>query len=214
MVNRIVLILLAAVLGVGAIVCGRTSVCRADDAPETSAKHVRELVEQLGDDAFSEREAAQRALIALGERIVPNLDKITAPTDPEVRYRLETVRYELIGFKRDITSHLERMEQIRSPKELATRLAGLIMRYQPRSSDHLLAMIEQRNHELHSRATNAFVQTWGAATVDQIKRYVQANLRLEAKNRSRYPQGVLAWVGMQYTFAHGSAGWPGTRTAA
>src|SRR4051812_46657240 len=61
-------------------------------------EHVFTLIEQLGDDDFERREAAQRALLREGARVVPLLEKRLDHKDTEVRSRLARVRYELVGY--------------------------------------------------------------------------------------------------------------------
>jgi hypothetical protein len=54
---------------------------------EPDPAHIERLVRYLGSDQFSEREAATKALDALGEAALPALRKATRGDDPEVRRR-------------------------------------------------------------------------------------------------------------------------------
>jgi formylglycine-generating enzyme required for sulfatase activity len=56
--------------------------------PESDAeRQVRELVEQLGDDAYDRREAAGKALEQLSDQALPALRKASDSSDPEIRLR-------------------------------------------------------------------------------------------------------------------------------
>src|SRR5438874_9163091 len=61
-------------------------------APEKNAllsPPIEFLIEQLGDKDFQRREAASKALAALGADAIPALQKGRSHPDPEVRRRLE-----------------------------------------------------------------------------------------------------------------------------
>jgi WD40 repeat protein len=63
---------------------------RTDDALQRT--RIADLVEQLGDDSFAKREAASKALEAIGKAAVRPLRKaVEASTDPEIRWRAEHV---------------------------------------------------------------------------------------------------------------------------
>src|SRR5437899_6627299 len=61
-------------------------------APEKTSSRsppIASLIEQLGDKDFQRREAASRALAALGAEALPALQKNRSHPDPEIRRRLE-----------------------------------------------------------------------------------------------------------------------------
>jgi hypothetical protein len=58
-------------------------------APEKAAAEVDRLVRQLGSPRFGERQAASKALNALGRAAVPALRQATSACDPEVRSRAQ-----------------------------------------------------------------------------------------------------------------------------
>jgi hypothetical protein len=60
--------------------------------PEALQFETRRLVRQLDGDSLAERDAAERALIALGPKILDLLPPVTRNTSAEVRVRLERIR--------------------------------------------------------------------------------------------------------------------------
>lgn len=167
------------------------------------------LIAQLGDEDFARREAAQRALVAEGERLVPLIDALPPVDDAEVGLRLKRIRYELAGYKDDIDTLLGGMEPVQyTGRPLPSPLLSLMERRPRRAAEYLLSIIEQPDHKLYDRATNAFVKTWSNHAAEQVERYVRANLRLEARLRSAYPQGIPAKIGAQYMFVPDGVGWP------
>lgn len=76
-------------LTLAAMVClGTTVLVRGDDAPKPPAPSVEQWIEQLGDKEFQKREAALKALQALGAQALPALVKARNHPDAEVRKRL------------------------------------------------------------------------------------------------------------------------------
>jgi hypothetical protein len=56
---------------------------------EKTAKRVKELIAQLGDENFQKRDAAEKGLAEMGRKIVPLLtEALEKTTDPEVEFRL------------------------------------------------------------------------------------------------------------------------------
>lgn len=217
--------LLLAALGVCLLTAPAPGDDRADDRPPaddradhraTDAKthavfqaRVHRLIKQLADENFATREAAQRALIAEGERLVPLIDALPPSDDAEVAHRLKRIRYHLVGYRDDIDRLLRAMEPVEhTGRPLPAPLRDHIERRPQGAVDHLLAIVQQHDHELHDRATNAFVQTWPSHSPEQIERYIRANLRLHARIRPAYPQGVDAVIRTQYAFAPDGVGWP------
>jgi TPM domain len=75
--------------------------------PPPSTSEVEHLVRQLGSDEFEQREAASKALEALGERALAALQKVQDAEDAETRSRarrlIEVIRRgRLLGATRDI----------------------------------------------------------------------------------------------------------------
>lgn len=191
------------------LVCGLLSGAGAPDAvaPSDLDKQVKALVAELGDEQFERRQAAQEALLRLGDAIVPVLDRLKRPDDAEARQRLAAIRYELAGYRDDIRAALtampemDRWERQLIPDGLRTLIAGR----QPKSADYLLSLIADRKAPLHRRAVSAFVETWDGMSATQIDAYLGAVLVPQAHPRQRYPQGVDAGVGMGYAPVHGYA---------
>ncbi len=72
---------------------------RADEnagapGPDLSSR-VRSLVAQLGDPRYQIREAAQRELSEMKEEVMPILEAIPVPSDLEIQWRLNLVRWQL-----------------------------------------------------------------------------------------------------------------------
>jgi hypothetical protein len=65
--------------------------------PPALAKQVAELVARLRSESYKDREAASKALIALGPKILPLLPKHRSDPDPEVRQRIEHAIEKLSG---------------------------------------------------------------------------------------------------------------------
>jgi len=118
----------------------------AQEAPLAGAivkQTVRRLVEELGSNRFHVREAATRELILMGEGVLPVLEGLGAPTDPEVRSRLERVRHALVGWSDDLMQLVSMLEPVtlRLRPDILDRLATIVRQHQPRSGDRLLEMI-------------------------------------------------------------------------
>ena len=173
-------------------------------------KQVCALVRQLADADFARREAAEKALLRLGDGVVPVLDRLGPQEDAEVRTRLARVRRALVGFQDDIRTALAATpaipEDTRHP--IAEELRLVIVGNQPRSGDFLLSLIADRRGKLNRPAVNAFVQTWDSMSAAQIDAYLRHALVLAAPRRERYPQGVDAGIGFLYHLRHGYGSWP------
>ena len=87
-----------------AVVAISTSL-RAESPPT-----VADLVKQLGDAKFANREAAQKALLARGEAVAPELNKIDKSTDAETTERVRKILYALVGYKDDIRRLLSKVQ--------------------------------------------------------------------------------------------------------
>ena len=85
------------------------SASSAQEEPPALDTQVRDLVRQLGDKEFSRREAARKALLNLGAKAIPIMDKLPAPTDLETNLRLRKIRYQIIGYAEDIEKYLTAM---------------------------------------------------------------------------------------------------------
>lgn len=180
----------------------------SEDKPEGAEweKRIASLVEKLGHDEYTRREAAQRALLEEGPRILPVLDKLGPPTDPEIQFRLRRIRYRLRGFLDDIRDSLAALPDVPpgSRPPIPDTLRQLILTYQPKSGDLLLSIIADVNEKLNRRAANVLVHTWNSMTPAQFERYFQHTMEPRAKPRKQYPQGVDALIEMGY----GWGGWP------
>ena len=65
---------------------------QVESPPSELPRQVRQLVRQLNSRQLSEREAAEKALIALGTDAIEFLPRITARTPAEVRDRLSRIQ--------------------------------------------------------------------------------------------------------------------------
>ena len=88
----------AIALALGAFLAGAATPSRAQSEPpapkageKTQEKRIERLIQQLGDDAYEKREAAQRELEAIGRPALPALRKATSHEDPEVASRAEAI---------------------------------------------------------------------------------------------------------------------------
>jgi hypothetical protein len=185
----------------------------AQEPPRAAAavrQTVQRLVSELGSDRFQAREAAMRELIRMGEGVLPVLEALGAPADPEARLRLERVRYALVGWSEDLIQLVSSLGPTAHGARPAVpdQLAAIVRQHQPRSGEKLPEMIQKPDHPLRSRAVAAFVAAWDTMSAGQIQRDLRAGLRCAANLRPRYPQGVPAMIGMQYNLDWGHAGLP------
>lgn len=173
-------------------------------------KRVISLVEKLGHDQYYQREAAQRALLKEGPAILPVLDKLGPQADPEIQFRLRTLRYRLVGFLDDIRRCLAASPEIEheSRPSLPPELQGLISSHQPKSGDLLLSIIADPENKLNRRATNAFLHTWDSMTRAQIETYFRHAMKPWVRLRKQYPQHVDASIAMGYSVRYAWGGWP------
>ncbi len=73
--------------------CVAWPVCRSSHAQEVvEPNQVRRLVRDLEADRLEDRDAAERALVALGAEVVPLLPAIDASTSGELKIRLQRIR--------------------------------------------------------------------------------------------------------------------------
>src|SRR5262249_33773476 len=197
----------------GLLLAGLTFAGRAvpqASPPPDLEKQVKVLVRQLGDRAFARREAAHKALLKLGDGVVPLLEKLGPAEAPEVQLRIARIRRELVGYRDDIRASLAAMPEDKDGprKPIPEGLKRVIAGHQPKSGDYLLALIADPKSELRRRAVKAFTHTWDSMSAAQLRAYLPHVLALEAQPRARYPQGVDAAVGMLYHFADDWAGLP------
>src|SRR5262245_28323494 len=174
-----------------------------------SAPTVAELVAQLGDPKFATREQAQKALLARGEGIVPELDKLAKTADAETAERIGKVRYELVGYLDDIKRLLVAVDNRPDyvPDPIPDKLRDLITGHQPRAGEFLLQLATDPKHDLHLRATRAFLQTWQSATAAQLDQYIQSRVYLTTNHRSKFPAKVGAMIPMEAKIRGGWGGW-------
>lgn len=167
-------------------------------------EQVRSLVEQLGHDEFQRREAAERALLQQGPKIVPVLDKLGPHTDAEIQRRLRRIRRHLTGFFDDLRRRLAALPQTsyRSRRALPADLKQLIASHQPRSGNYLLSILGNADDKLQRQACDAFLQTWNSMASWQIRSYLQLGMTPYAELRGQYPQGVDASIQTGYRFRY------------
>jgi len=104
-------------------------------APKIDEKRVQELVEKFGDEAIAEREAAVAELLAMGEAVLPLLDKVKGAATGEAKARIEKVIGELTLPARwakevidgDPSQGFQRLDQALRNKELDRTQAGRIL---------------------------------------------------------------------------------------
>jgi len=93
-------------LGITASVGGGSA--RREPGNDASRERAADLVKQLGDEKFANRERATRELIDIGEPALPSLRKAAAASDPEVRSRGERI---MQAISRTVTAReLERLQ--------------------------------------------------------------------------------------------------------
>src|SRR5258705_5070517 len=104
-------------------------------APKIDEKRVQELVEKFGDEAIAEREAAVAELLAMGETVLPLLDKVKGAATGEAKARIEKVIGELTLPARwakeiidgDASQGYQRHDQAQRNKELDRAQAGRVL---------------------------------------------------------------------------------------
>jgi formylglycine-generating enzyme required for sulfatase activity len=78
------------------LLLAETGFVRGSSPREAEAERVAALIERLGSDAFAEREAAGKALVAVGEAALPALRAAARHPDAEVRDRSARVVYSIL----------------------------------------------------------------------------------------------------------------------
>jgi hypothetical protein len=188
---------------------------RAQEPQNNLDARVRDLVRQLGDGEYSKREAARKALLELGTKIVPVIDKLPPLPDLETTLRLRKIRYQIVGLTEDLEKYLTALPAAGDPEirpELTPQLKGVIASGRPKSGDLLLKYILDPKHPLQRRAVNALVGSFDHLTSEQIDAYLRHALVLESRARPKFPQKVNALVGMLYYCRYSWGGWPGDKT--
>ena len=195
----------------------------AAQTPPAWHERVEALIRQLGDASFAKRDAATKALIAEGDKIVPLLDKARPNADLELARRIDRIRYQVVGYIEDLTAFLsdpafsdvetrprQRFDLLllgEQPDPLPGMMA-LVAAQQPKAGDFLLKIIADPNHNLHRPATRLFCATWSSGSHEQLQTYLQTTFSLQAVYRSRYPQGVDAYIETRFWHRYGAIGWP------
>ncbi len=80
-----------ALLGLGAVLLLTAPVQSQEPAKSDPPAHIAKLIQDLGDDSYEVREAADKALAALGVAALPAVREATGNDDPEVRRRARTL---------------------------------------------------------------------------------------------------------------------------
>src|SRR5262245_61650001 len=203
------------------IVCGAVAFAVAPQQPASDWQpRVRALILQLGDSSYAKREAAAKALLAEGERIVPLLDEARKNADLELGRRLDRIRYHLVGVQQELTQFLngpafgDRKQKM--PIELLRafepdplpELVALVAANQPKAGDFLLKIIANPNHGLHRPATQLFCESWESASAQQLRTYLETAFNFQTVHRARYPQGIDARIETRFWHPYGPIGWP------
>jgi RNA polymerase sigma factor (sigma-70 family) len=180
------------------------------DKPQPPPNPVGELVKQLGSRKFSEREAAQQALLKLGPAIAPQLERYRNDVDLETRRRLERIRYQLVGYAEDILRFLESQPPVYEDRrvDVPDTIKGIVAAHQPGSGDLLLGLVANGSHKLNWPAINLFVETWDSHSAAQVEAYLQKQFRTRCPYRPRYPAGVDAGIDMGYYLHYAPSTWP------
>jgi hypothetical protein len=168
------------------------------------------FIRQLGHPLFTQREAAQDALLGMGERVVPLLEHRRAAADLETQRRIDRIRYQLVGYAEDILALLEKIPS-KDPDErveIPAYAVSAVALAQPKSGDLLLRLVADEKHRLRRPAVRLFCATWTSASAAQLERYFQAAFVLKAYHRDRYPRGVPALIEMRYYLIDGWLGFP------
>jgi hypothetical protein len=182
----------------------------AAQPPSALEQRVQALIRDLGDASFAKREAAHKALLAEGYKIVPLLDRAKDAADLETVRRLERIRYQLVGYLDDITVYLN-SHGPGSPDtrpEISPNIISLVAAHQPKAGEFLLKIIADAKDHRHRLATHVFCATWQSGPGSHLEKYFQSSFRLQAFHRQRYPHGVDAYIETRYWQQHGWTGWP------
>src|SRR5215475_8040048 len=76
----------------GILLAAQVGTVSGEPGKEKEAERIARLIKQLGDDSFAKREAASKALEAIGKPALPALRKAAASgNDPELRQRAERI---------------------------------------------------------------------------------------------------------------------------
>jgi uncharacterized protein (TIGR03067 family) len=97
---------------VGAVICILLTIqlvaLRAEPGKETEAETIARLIQQLGDDVFAKREAASKALDAIGKPALGPLRKAAASSgDAEIRLRARRLVQGIAGRLRAVAAEKE-----------------------------------------------------------------------------------------------------------
>lgn len=181
-----------------------------DESSPAWEARVQGLIKQLGGPSFAKRDAAMKALIAEGDRIIPLIDRARIGADLELSRRIDRIRHQLIGYIRDLSDFLDSLpandKQPLPP--IAADMAATVGANQPKSGNYLLKIIAERDHPLHRRATHLFCAAWQTGPPEHVERFLQTSFRLQAFHRLRYPHGIDAYIETRYWQQHGWIGWP------
>jgi len=123
-------------------------------APKIDEKRVQELVEKFGDEAIAEREGAVAELLAMGEAVLPLLEKVKVAAAGEAKARIDKVIGELTLPARwakeiiegDASQGYQRLDQALRNKELdrpqAGRILSAVLLSEASTPDHRNYMIQ------------------------------------------------------------------------
>ena len=171
---------------------GTLPATRLTTKPATRPADVQAMLDHLGADAFADRERAQRALIARGPSIKPDVEELAKSTaDPEVRSRAAAV---LRGLEREarfgqsrVTLHLAKVNPKKAFDALAAAAGGTFT-YEPDDpwganfGNPIKPLTVDADHEPFwavfrrlAVASEADVQQWGGDGKFTIRRTGQAD---------------------------------------
>lgn len=143
---------------------------------------VRRLIRQLGSADFAEREAAVKALRALGEEALPALKKASVDKDPELKRRATQLLKPL-----EAKVQMREMEHIvaskLSPREKGRKLKELITKGMPYKD------VERILGECHDGTAG-----FGDGTANLMSRYRDYGLRISASTKVGQSGYWVDWV--------------------
>ncbi len=196
---------MAAMLVAGAVLSWQNT----DESPAWEAR-VQGLIKQLGDPSFAKRDAATKALMAEGDKIIPYIDRARVGADLELSRRIDRIRHRLVGYIRDLTDFLQSLpaNDKQQLPAIPPDMVSLVGANQPKSGNYLLGIIAERDHPQHRRATHLFCAAWQTGPTEHVARFLQSSFRLQAFHRAQYPHGIDAYIETRYWQQHGWIGWP------
>ena len=177
---------------------GNATALEPAEADPKFVSRVTGLVRQLGDENFDRRQAAQKQLVAFGPAALPILDRLEPFADPEVEHRVRAVRRAVGGPVEELREALAIYARLNPnhEREFDPATLKLVGDHQPATGDFLLALIADPKQPLRRTALKTLVGAWNAMTPGQVRTHIEKSVQFVVHQRSAYPRGVDAQLGM------------------